>query len=74
MKGEEAERCETEQGEVQKKKEKIRSLLEAECYNKTAGCPHKMTKQEQRQNKGGRVEKVGSKKKTEEISTGNSKE
>lgn len=22
----------------------IRSLLEAECYNKTAGCPHKMTK------------------------------
>lgn len=41
-----------EEGEVKYRggrKRKEESASSCKCYNKTAGCPHKMTKQEQRQ-------------------------
>lgn len=65
------ERVETEQGGQSTEEERERrSLLEAESYNKTAGFPHEMTKQEQRQ-KGGRSGNGGQyKEMTAEISYG----
>lgn len=41
------------------RKRKRESAASCKCYNKIAGCPHKMTKQEQRQ--GGRRSGKGGK-------------